>query len=150
MTELERRNQIVDRLLEMKPENFNGRDERRIAIGLAIDDFRRETLRDAQSEIARLKAILDGDVECKKMVFEKGHWDLFLSHPVMAVVVAEAVDMFAQAGGINYVSFRVMTKSSGPMELIIQRALGKTPAELNAELRAENEKLKAAVAMLTE
>jgi len=87
-------------------------------------------------EITRLQAVLSGDVMCKSMHYENGKCDLVLSHPIMASIIAEAVNMFDQGGGRNYVSFRTKTEQRGRFEIIIQRCGGKTPAEKNGELTA--------------
>ena len=89
-----------------------------------------------EAEITRLEGILSGDVMCKSMHYENGKCDLVLSHPIMASIIAEAVNMFDQGGGRNYVSFRTNTEQRGRFEIIIQRCGGKTPAEKNGELTA--------------
>jgi len=106
-----------------------------------------QMLDDMSVKIGSLRAELSGGMECPRMIYENGKCDLVVSHPLLAHIARESGDLFEQGGGINYVAFRVEgTSAHGPLEIIIQRAMGKTPAEMNVELQAENEKLKSQIA----
>jgi hypothetical protein len=52
---------------------------------------------------------------------------------------------FKERGGENYLEVRLENKANpsfGPFSLMMQRANGKTPAEVNCELKAENARLR--------
>lgn len=99
---------------------------------------------DTYGKCARiLKAAIDapvGEVMVKEIQYPApgGGMTLKLSHGVVPMMAAEFVKFFKKSGGINYVEFTLVDGKNpqfGPFTVTIQRMLGKTPAQVVAELR---------------
>jgi len=65
-----------------------------------------------------------------------------LNHPLFAKLTEELCNFFIESGAMNYVEFSVCSDKFGMMNVCIQRAEGRTPAQENMRLKEEIEKLK--------
>ena len=68
------------------------------------------------------------------MEFKQGKMTLSLAHPQLAHFAESVADFFNDCRGVNYVSTSFWREDLGPMEIIVQRKDGKTPAQLHQEL----------------
>ena len=64
-----------------------------------------------------------------------------MSHPLFAKLTHEMCKFFEESGAVNYLEFEARSDKYGPMRVCIQRAEGKTPAQENVRLKAENKAL---------
>ena len=64
-----------------------------------------------------------------------------MSHPLFAKLTHEMCKLFEGSGAVNYLEFEARSDEYGPMLVCIQRAEGKTPAQENVRLKAENKAL---------
>lgn len=69
---------------------------------------------------------------------EKGGLSVVARSPAFTALAAECVKIFKEHGGVNYVELRMTAadESFGPFSVTVQRLAGKTPAEINGELKA--------------
>lgn len=100
------------------------------------------------AEIERLRLIADDKINeaCKlsrlDIHAEGGSCDIEVKTPVVYIIAESLAHEFKQAGGVNYVEFKILTEDLGPLVLTMQRVDGKTPGEIADELRTENTKTK--------
>lgn len=73
-------------------------------------------------------------VEVKEMNFKQGKMTLSLAHPHLAHFAEAVAEFFNDAMGVNYVATSFWREDLGPMEIVVQRNDGKTPAQLHQEL----------------
>lgn len=73
-------------------------------------------------------------VEIKEMNFKQGKMTLALAHPHLANFAEAVACFFNDALGVNYVATSFWREDLGPMEIVVQRKDGKTPAQLHQEL----------------
>jgi len=58
-------------------------------------------------------------------------------HPAFALLAEELARCFTESGGENYVEVTCYHEKTGPLVLTMQRRHGKTPGQVNEELKAE-------------
>lgn len=73
--------------------------------------------------------------EIKEINIKPGETNIIMKYPGLQEFVKNVMDFFQEARGINYVSFTAESEEHGQFEIIIQRKNGKTPAEINSELK---------------
>lgn len=78
----------------------------------------------------------DITIEDMSLSRERG-LQMTLRHPGFTVLTQEIVELFDEAGGVNYVELTVITEKHGPMVVLIQRREGETPATQNGRLKQE-------------
>ena len=74
--------------------------------------------------------------------FVTGKASMVVDHEYVVYFAEEMAKYFKNAKGVNYVSVQCWHKGTGPLEIIVQRSEGKTPAQINLELKREIEILK--------
>jgi hypothetical protein len=103
--------------------------------GAELDRLRREN-EELKKERGLLKEALDPKIE--QLHFENGVLDLATSSPAFYALIAGAVDILREFGGENYLSIRMNDKRDGTqIEVLLKYIKGKTPAEVNGELKSE-------------
>lgn len=73
-------------------------------------------------------------VTVKEFSFKSGHASLAIQHPLFVHFVEAIVDFFIDAGGENYVSATFFHPKTGPIEVLVQRQEGLTPAQVKDAL----------------
>jgi hypothetical protein len=68
-----------------------------------------------------------------------------MQHPIFAQMVDQMCAFFADAGAVNYLEFDCTSDRFGKMQVLIQRADGRTPAQENIRLKDDNKALRAAL-----
>lgn len=104
---------------------------------LAVDALRKlEDLEHADKEVKVSKVEFPDKIGCIS---------LELRNPIFAVIASEMAKVFRKGGGVNHVEWHLRAEDPavGDFSLLMQRRAGKTPAQINAELRAEIERLRA-------
>lgn len=92
----------------------------------------------AREELAAIKRVTEEKpVEVKELVWKNGILDLTVSHPLSVLLVNEMASLFKSMGAENYVDITLNHRELGPLVLRIQRANGKTPGQVNCELKAD-------------
>lgn len=78
------------------------------------------------------------------MELEKNTMEMSVQHPLFAALIEAAAELFASTPAQNFLSMRGYHPKIGPLEIIVQKKLGKTPADLVQELKAEVTRLRQA------
>lgn len=103
---------------------------------------RDKTIAELKEEVENLRKMIDPKIE--QLHFENGRLDLAASSPMFKILIAGVVDILREFGGENYLSIDMRdSRDDTQIEVLIRYIDGKTPAQLNVELRAENERLRA-------
>jgi len=74
--------------------------------------------------------------------FVTGKASMVVEHEYVVYFAEEMAKYFKNAKGVNYVSVQCWHKGTGPLEIIVQRSEGKTPAQINLELKEEIARLR--------
>jgi hypothetical protein len=76
------------------------------------------------------------DVKIEELHFKDGRLDIATSHPVIAAFMEELLRFWHETNAENYLELTVASKATGPVNIMFQRTEGKTPAQVNVELKA--------------
>ncbi len=123
----------IVRIHRDEAEGVKQRFERAIEVAVELRKERDE----ARAELDAIKARMGETPKLESLHMEGGVVELVASHPVLAFIANELYLLLKEAGGTNYVEFTVNHKEQGEFTLLLQRKEGKTPAQLNLELKAE-------------
>ena len=99
------------------------------------------------SNINRLAPDYQPPVKPEELTIEEMNYSkergmhIAMSHPLFAKLTHEMCKFFEESGAVNYLEFEARSDKYGPMLVCIQRAEGKTPAQENVRLKAENKAL---------
>lgn len=91
---------------------------------------------------------MEKEVTIKELHVKDGRIDMAVEHPIFAKMCEEIARLWHKTGGENYVELNCWTKATGPINIMIQRVEGKTPAQVNVELKAELARYREAVIWL--
>ena len=116
-------------------------DKEEIAEAVARKDvaFLVTAYSDLQNRIAELETEVAKPLELRleEMRYFLGQTSATFEHPLIQEIAKIFVDTFKGSGGINYVGCTVTDKRDGETyELIMQKKSGKTPSEVNEDLKA--------------
>jgi len=78
----------------------------------------------------------------KKLEITPEETHVIMQHPNFRYFIKEVLSFFKKSGGRNYVEMTVVDINMGEFTVTIQKKTGKTPAEINSELKKEIKKLK--------
>jgi len=85
------------------------------------------------------------DVMVKQLSIEKGRMNMTLSHSAVPLMAKAFLEYFKKSGGVNYVEFTMHDEKDiafGEFNVMIQRANGKTAAQIAGVYRAALEKIR--------
>lgn len=77
------------------------------------------------------------DIMIRELEFKDNTTTMVLQHPEFAHLAEGLVSFFEASGGINYVATDMYHPKLGFFEVTVQRKNGKTPAQLNMELKSK-------------
>jgi hypothetical protein len=86
----------------------------------------------------------------KEMHFKDNTLEMRMENPEFVALTDGLVKMFKKAGGINYVSVSTYHPDLGMFEVTIQRQFGKTPSQLNIELKEKISELEKQLSIKTD
>jgi len=118
-----------------------------------------EELEDLRNAFLQAKRVADAAAGAEAAIVSMVHdpikgFSTSMSHWAGRLLATHLAKDFTDGGGINYLAVDMVPcevpgeKPVGPLTLLIQRKLGKSPAQVNGELMVENEKLRAELATL--
>jgi hypothetical protein len=87
--------------------------------------------------VMRSSGVDKQNILIREFEFKDNTTTMVLQHPEFARLAEGIVGFFKAKGGINYVATDMYHPELGFFEIIVQRKNGKTPAQLNMELKAK-------------
>lgn len=82
------------------------------------------------------------EAELVEMHYDKNGLNFTMKHPIIPTIAEHLAEAFKAAGGINFVSFEIDHTDLGPLELVMQRRWGKTPANMAHRYRIALERVR--------
>jgi hypothetical protein len=103
-----------------------------------------DALAEADNAIERQAAVMEKDFAKALRLMRAGPegsngFSFYLQSEFMPIIANLLGASFVDNGGVNFVEMRVNSDATGPLVLTMQRAEGKTPAELLADVRRKYE-----------
>lgn len=84
----------------------------------------------------------DPEAQIVEMHLDQSGFNFKVQHPVVPLLATYLADAFRDAKGINFVSFDIDHPEIGPLQLVMQRRLGATPANLAHRYREALERIR--------
>ena len=120
----------------------------------------REELEDLRFAFLQAQRVADAAAGSEAAIVSMVHdpikgFSTGMSHWATSLLATHLAKEFKDGGGINYLELDMRPceiegeAPIGPLTLLIQRKLGKSPGQINGELMAENAKLRAELATLS-
>ena len=88
------------------------------------------------AELKHYRDLIEQPLNVQELHYKDGAFDIKATHPLAASLFNEVCGLFISGGGENYFQMDGYHPKTGPIQIIVQRAEGKNPAQVAVEQKA--------------